>query len=111
MLRCGTVADNKESIVPRLVLGVELRALPLAPIDGFVLSRIDGNSDIGSIADETGLSTEDVVKILQKLLQHKVVTVDGDLGGGAGPIDVLAPPGPSQLYDLSLLDEDVELDR
>jgi curved DNA-binding protein CbpA len=60
-----TVASNQR--VPELVDGVDVRALPLSALEGFVLSRIDGRSTTGDIVSLTGLPLDQVVAILDKL--------------------------------------------
>lgn len=59
--------------IPRLVPGVALHALPLGPLEGFVLSRIDGSASVGDIADLTSLDTEQVVEIIAKLISLSAV--------------------------------------
>jgi Flp pilus assembly protein TadD len=60
-----TVASNVR--VPELVAGVDVRALPLSALEGFVLSRIDGRSSTADIVSLTGLPLDQVVQILDKL--------------------------------------------
>jgi curved DNA-binding protein CbpA len=55
--------------VPELNGGVDIRALPLTAIDGFVLSRIDGHSSLADIIAMTGLAPEQVHGILTKLAE------------------------------------------
>jgi curved DNA-binding protein CbpA len=67
--------------IPRLIAGVNVRALPLGPMEGFVLSRIDASATIGDIADLTSLDVEEVVRIVDKLLALGVVEwADGQMG-------------------------------
>ena len=40
---------EKSARVPRLVAGVDLTELPLSPLEGFVLSRIDGAADLATL--------------------------------------------------------------
>jgi curved DNA-binding protein CbpA len=47
---------------------VDVRSLPLTPIEGFVLSRIDGSATTDEISDLTSLAAEDVRRILTKLI-------------------------------------------
>jgi curved DNA-binding protein CbpA len=61
-----TLASNQR--VPELVVGVDVRTLPLSALEGFVLSRIDGKSSTGDIVALTGLGLEQVVAILEKLV-------------------------------------------
>lgn len=48
--------------------GVNVRLLPLSPLDGFVLSRVDGNATVADIADLTSLELDVVVATLEKLV-------------------------------------------
>lgn len=121
--------------VPRLVPGVDVRALPLAPIDGFVLSRIDGTVTVYELAEITGLAPDETTQILEKLVdlgaaewseattprisrpasqqtprssipRMQIPTPAHSLVRTAPP-----PPGtPRALYDPAELEEDVELD-
>ena len=57
-------------------LGVDaLRTLPLTPMDGFVLSRVDGSSSEHEIALATGLPEDDVHASIDKLAKLGVVAV------------------------------------
>ncbi|HET9959375.1 MAG TPA: DnaJ domain-containing protein [Polyangiaceae bacterium] len=53
--------------IPRLVAGVDIRALPLAPAEAFVLSRIDGVSSDAEIALATALELAMVEQVLTHL--------------------------------------------
>lgn len=55
--------------VPRLVAGVDLTELPLSPLEGFVLSRIDGAADLATLGDLTNLGELDVTKVVKKLIE------------------------------------------
>ena len=57
-----------EKRVPRLVPDVELTRLELTPVEGFVLSRVDGFATVREILDLTGLPESQVTDTLQKLL-------------------------------------------
>ena len=50
-----------------------MRALPLAPVDGFVLSRVDGVTSVGDLAEAMGLEIEDVLASLLKLESMRLV--------------------------------------
>ena len=58
-----TNADRR----PRLLDGIDLRALPLTPEDAFVLSRVDGSASEDEIAMATGLDLTVVRGALEKL--------------------------------------------
>jgi hypothetical protein len=48
---------------------VDVRALPLSPLEGFVLSRIDGAASVGDIADLTNQSLEECSVVIERLLE------------------------------------------
>ena len=52
-----------------------MRALPLAPVDGFVLSRIDGSLTVDDLAQIMGLPIAQVLTSLQKLQQMNLVAL------------------------------------
>lgn len=54
-----------------------MRALPLAPMDGFVLSRVDGRASIKDIAHVTGIPEPSVFESLEKLERLGAVEFDG----------------------------------
>jgi hypothetical protein len=53
---------------PELAEGVDVKTLPLSPLHGFVLSRVDGTSDVGAIALGTGLPRERIEQLLRELV-------------------------------------------
>lgn len=53
---------------PQLTPGVDVRQLPLSPLHGFVLSRVDGASDVTAIAQGTGLPPERLETVLKELV-------------------------------------------
>lgn len=59
--------------IPRLVPGVDVRALPLSPTDGFVLSRVDGVASVGDIADLTNQSADECMAVLERLLALRAI--------------------------------------
>jgi hypothetical protein len=67
---------------PALEPGVDLRGLPLTPEEGFVASRLDGNTDLHGIAQVTGLSEGSIGMVLDKLVAH----------GAVAPPEADAPP-------------------
>ena len=58
--------------IPKLIAGVETRALPLSAVDGFVMSRIDGISNARDIGDSTGIGMDAALESLQRLVEHGV---------------------------------------
>jgi curved DNA-binding protein CbpA len=70
--------------VPRLIPGVDIKKLKLDPMDGFVMTRIDGKLGPRDLARETGLPDFSVARALEKLEKLGVIQI----------IDPSAPPPP-----------------
>ena len=105
--------------VPRLMPGVDIRKFKLDPMDGFLMSRIDGKLGPKELARETGLPDFSVVRSLEKLEKLALIEI----------VDPNAPPPPTAAapaarkstiaqfedglfapkYDPKELEEDVEL--
>ena len=64
------------SRIPRLVQGVETRALPIGPEEAYVLSRIDGLTSEADIVSSTGLAPERVRAALGTLERLGAVRFD-----------------------------------
>lgn len=60
---------SKSARVPRLVSGVDWTSLPLSPLDGFVLSRIDGTATLSVLSDLTNLDIEVVSTMVEQLIE------------------------------------------
>lgn len=85
--------ESDKPKIPRLIGGVDIRALPLGPMEGFVLSRIDASATLADIADLTSLDLEEVVRIIDKLLGLGVVEwADGNVGYPRATPRVSVPP-------------------
>lgn len=56
-----------------MVPGVDLRSLPLRPVEGFVLSRVDGLATLEELADLTSLSPDVVESIVTRLAELGVI--------------------------------------
>jgi curved DNA-binding protein CbpA len=132
------LAQHSENIPKPLSLpaGKSVQSYPLAPVDGFVLSRIDGTLSIREIVTLTGLDNVTVQGSIDKLVSLGLVSLGAPL---TAPRSVTPPPGaiqtrspsiparpvtevsgvldsgipkpPPALYDPAELDEAVELDR
>lgn len=76
---------------PRLVPGVDVRQLPLSPLHGFVLSRVDGAADVTSIAQGTGLPRERVETLLRELISAGALEASAD----AAPAEAVEAPPPA----------------
>jgi hypothetical protein len=61
---------------PRRRTDVELTSLPLSPIDGFVLSRIDGQTDVAQLVQVTGLPLERLNEVLDRLRLTGAIEAD-----------------------------------
>ncbi len=59
--------------IPRVATGIDVRALPLSPLEGFVLSRVDGIASLGDIADLTNQSTDDCAVVLDRLFALQAI--------------------------------------
>jgi hypothetical protein len=99
--------------IPRPSRGCDLLALQLGPEEGFVLSRIDGSTDLDQLALLTGLSAARLGVILGRLVREGAVEAPP---GAARASPVPSPPAADPLA--GLLDsppeeekpEDVEAD-
>ncbi|HZR10084.1 MAG TPA: hypothetical protein VFA79_15985 [Myxococcales bacterium] len=67
---------------PSLNAGVDLRALPLTPEEGFIASRLDGTTDLRGLSQVTGLTAERIGTTLEKLVSL----------GAVSPATAAAPP-------------------
>jgi curved DNA-binding protein CbpA len=132
------LAQHSENIPKPLPLpkGKSVQSYPLAPVDGFVLSRIDGTLSIREIVTLTGLDNITVQGSLDKLVSLGLVSLGAPQAAprsatpapGAiqtrspsiparpvtevsGVLDSGIPKPPPALYDPAELDEDVDLER
>jgi hypothetical protein len=80
----------------------DVQALQLNPQEGFVLSRIDGGTDVDGLALVTGLAPERVAAILERLVGVGAV----EAPSGAPPAAPSPPAGPAlpprQLFETRL---------
>ncbi|HEY1959313.1 MAG TPA: helix-turn-helix domain-containing protein, partial [Polyangiaceae bacterium] len=129
-------SDQSKTPKPKpLPAGKTLQSYPLAPVDGYVLSRIDGTLSVRDLVTLTGLDATAVTASIDKLESLGLVDLgsrppqprsmpppDGTAQRSPSipvrPVtevsDVLATGAPKPkpaLYDPAELDEDVELDR
>src|SRR5262245_25571903 len=103
--------------VPRLVAHVDVRKFKLDPMDGFLLTRIDGRLGPKDLARETGLPDFSVDRALEKLEKLGIV----ELIDPNAPPPQAAPPPPERKpalpefsslapkYDAKELEEAVDL--
>ncbi len=89
--------------------------MPLTPVDGFVLSRVDGESSEGDIMIATGLSGDQVRNSLERLVSLSLVSLvdaparnsgtvatSGATPRPAAPAPATAPPTPVVTLTLTL---------
>lgn len=118
-----------ENRLPRLVAGIDVRALPLAPAEAFVLALVDGATSESEIVSSTGLSPEAVSGTIARLIELGAVVLElrpepekrtprprsntnsGQFAMGrvAEMVVRIEHPG-AVLYDESELEEAVDLD-
>jgi hypothetical protein len=48
------------STIPKLAEGLALTSLPLGPMEGYVLSRIDGRTDLATLGSMIGLGESEL---------------------------------------------------
>ena len=62
--------------VPRIVADASfIRSLPLGPRDAFLLAHLDGESDVRTLVDITGMTRFEVSMILEKLVDLGAIQV------------------------------------
>jgi hypothetical protein len=70
---------------PRLNPGADLTSFRLTPVEGFVLSRVDGTLSYEEICLISGIGNEPTLAILRRLRRDKLIL---------GPNDAVPPPSP-----------------
>ena len=75
---------------PTVNQAISLHDVRLTPVEGFVLSRVDGQTSYEDICQLTGLGVEPTIEILRKLRREKLLLNPGEKaekpdGGKAGP--------------------------
>jgi curved DNA-binding protein CbpA len=94
--RENTAATDER--VPRLGPGVDPTALPLTPVEGFLLSRVDGRTPWHVLRVMGGLAPDDVDRHLERWLADGVLVVEGASGAagaaaaGGTPSETFVPP-------------------
>lgn len=102
----------------------KIGSLPLSPVEGFILSRIDGATNERDLVAITGLEALTVSAALDKLAAVGAVTFGADSPSGPprdGPVPPVAEASPASPtpptrpmpagFDPAELDEDAELTR
>jgi len=80
--------------IPRLSQGRDLLALQLGPVEGFVLSRIDGNTDVEQLGLVTGLTAARLEAILDRLVSEGAVEAPRSAPPGAPARRLPEPEAP-----------------
>ena len=82
--------------IPRIALGIAIQSLPLGPLEGFVLSRIDALATVADIADLTSLDIDEVERIVDRLIALGAVEwADGTAHLPRMSQKSVAPPRPT----------------
>ena len=81
------VSKDELSMVPRLREGIDLTKTGLSVEEGFVASRIDGQSTIGDITAMVGKPREHTLQVLRRLVSAGVIR----FGGGTDPAKAPTP--------------------
>ncbi len=76
---------------PSLQSGIDLKALTLSPVQGYVLSRLDGATDLHNLSLITSLPEERLSGVLRELVQLGAVAADPS--APAAPITAEAEAG------------------
>lgn len=61
---------------PKWAPGVDLKALTLTTVEGFLASRIDGNTSVSELAVLTNLPADQVTSVLERLVSEGAITPD-----------------------------------
>jgi hypothetical protein len=61
---------------PTVRAGLDVKSLPLSPAQGYLLSRLDGATDVSALAHSTGLSADRVDSMLRELVAMGAVAPD-----------------------------------
>jgi curved DNA-binding protein CbpA len=77
-------------LIPKPVLGLDVRRLPIGPVEGFVLSRVDGRATDTEIALVTGMSPAEIIVVLHRLVEVGAIAYEGS---GDAPRQAPAPAG------------------
>jgi hypothetical protein len=73
-LRMQGLADNK---VPKVIKPIEeITTMNFSPNEGFILSRINGQWDIGSLIKISPIREPDAMLIFYKLWKDGIISVD-----------------------------------
>jgi len=101
--------------IPSLAPGTDIRSLPIGPEEAFVLSRVDGSTNVLELSAATGVSDEHLAQLLARLEQLGAIQFakeNASEQAGVQAPDGRRPPAlrPFALYDPAELDEAVDMD-
>jgi tetratricopeptide (TPR) repeat protein len=82
--------------------GLDVRSLPIGPLEALVLSRVDGTRTREEIATSVGCSFEAVARILERLAELGAVRFEGSASAERVERRVPAPSARSGAYRLEL---------
>lgn len=91
-----TTVDDIEGLGPKktkplLNHKADLRAVKLSPTEGFVMSRVDGNTSYSEICNVTGLGAPATIEILRKLKEAGLIHNPGEAPKVPPPQKLPAP--------------------
>jgi hypothetical protein len=98
---------------PKLNPQADLAHAALTPVEGFVLSRVDGLTSYEDICQLTGLGVEATLDILRKLRADRLILGPGEAAArtpAAVPARGKTPPGSPQVSLLALHDDGSAID-
>lgn len=97
--------------IPRPVSTCDMRDLPIDPAAAYLLSRVDGFVSVGDLTLITGLSQDEVSRVLRRLIDLGAISLDGidetteGLGEGTSEVASAAASSPSQPAPSSALSQ------
>jgi DnaJ-domain-containing protein 1 len=117
MVAPSRTVGNDNDIGPRDVRPVlngasGLGAVRLSPVEGFVLSRVDGRTSYAEICALTGLGEEATLEILRKLRRERLIVNPGEAAEASSLLerhDDGSPVDPSELAEGPGLDTPTKL--
>jgi hypothetical protein len=70
--------SEQEKRIPRLASSWDPSSLQLSPEEGFLLSRIDGQTSLTLLRQIGGIAPEEVDRCIERWLSEGVVVIDED---------------------------------
>jgi curved DNA-binding protein CbpA len=114
----GILDEVDLSVVPRVESGLDLKRTKLSPEEGFLLSRVDGNTKLDQLVKGSGMAFKKALEAFLELKNKGAITWDGAAPQGepaaakqeAGE-DAETPPWEGMKFDPFELKEEVDLDE